>query len=248
MLYADDLALLSTTKLGLRFKLDKLQDYCLKWGLKINKTKTKIIIFTKSPPKNPIFFKCGEYIFETTETYKYLGVVFHQSGKFQAAQEHLAKQSNKAIYAFKRAIHGQCINTDIVMHLFDSLVTPILTYGAEVWFPFCFNGQNDFDIRDLFKSCLSSKLVHENTHIKFCKRFLGVHKKAMVLPTLAELGRFPVTFKIISQIVSFWIHVTESKQNSYVRLLYNHLYENEQQDRWINTVKNLFSAIGFKHV
>lgn len=248
LLYADDLALLSTTKLGLQTKLDRLQKYCSDWGLKINKAKTKVIVFTNSLPKIPIYFNCGDHMIETVKTYKYLGVVFHQKGKFQETQEYLAKQSTKAAYAIRKAVHGQSLKPDIIMRFFDSLITPILTYGAEIWFPFCFNGQTAFHIDDLFKSCLSGTLPYENLHVKFCKQILGVHKKAMVLPTLGELGRFPLTFKIISQLISFWIHVTDSKPDSYNRLLYDYLYQNDEQDRWINTIKNILCTIGFKHI
>ena len=92
LIYADDLVLLSNTKLGLQTKLDQLQEYCLKWGLKINGNKTKVIIFSKSAPRIPIIFKCGKHFIETVEHYKYLGIVFHKEGNFKMAQEHLSKQ------------------------------------------------------------------------------------------------------------------------------------------------------------
>ena len=94
LLYADDIVILSQTKTGLQNKLDRLYDYCSAWGLQINRDKTKVIIFTRTDPKQKLFFKCGDDILETTDSYKYLGIIFHKSGSFTNAQDHLAKQAN----------------------------------------------------------------------------------------------------------------------------------------------------------
>ena len=81
-LYADDIVILSQTKTGLQNKLDLLYDYCSAWGLQINKDKTKVIVFTCTDPKLKLFFKCGDDIIETTDSYKYLGIIFNKSGSF----------------------------------------------------------------------------------------------------------------------------------------------------------------------
>ena len=47
LLFADDLLLFSESSSGLQNCLDKLYDYCEQWKLKINFSKTKIIIFSK---------------------------------------------------------------------------------------------------------------------------------------------------------------------------------------------------------
>ena len=85
LLYADDIVILSQTKTGLQNKLDRLYDYCSAWGLQINRDKTKVIIFTRTDPKLRLFFKCGDDIIETTDSYKYLGIIFHKRGSFTNA-------------------------------------------------------------------------------------------------------------------------------------------------------------------
>ncbi len=44
MFYADDLVILSESQTGLQTSLNKLNDYCNKWHLKVNKTKTKVMV------------------------------------------------------------------------------------------------------------------------------------------------------------------------------------------------------------
>ena len=45
MSWADDLVLMSTTAMGLQRCLGRIQGYCHKWSLHVNKVKTKCMIF-----------------------------------------------------------------------------------------------------------------------------------------------------------------------------------------------------------
>ena len=47
LLYADDIVILSETAEGLQKGLHILKDYCDKWKLIINTSKTKIMVFRK---------------------------------------------------------------------------------------------------------------------------------------------------------------------------------------------------------
>ena len=248
LLYADDLALLSNTKAGLQMKLNLLYEYCTRWGLHINRDKTKVIIFTRSPPKIPIVFKCGDLFVETTDKYKYLGIMFYQNGNFTESTKYLSKQAATAIHTLRRAVYGQNIRVDIMMKLFDALVAPIITYGAEVWFPMICRLKNNFRIVDIFSNTISNCYPHENMHTKFCKQILGVHKKAMVLPTLGELGRFPLTIKILSQMVAYWVHILESDRNSYMYLLYQDLQQNDREDKWLRLTRETLQQLGLSHI
>ena len=253
LLYADDIVLLSTTKLGLQNKLDQLQKYCQDWGLKINREKTKVVIFTKSDPKIPLLFSCGDNFIETVDKYKYLGVIFHKRGHFHCAEEHLAKQGNKAAYALKRSVRGKELNVDVMMSLFDTLITPILSYGAEVWLPFTkpvTNATLQSILDKQFSAYISPNCPTENVHIKFCRSLLGVHKRTMKLPVLAELGRYPISLNALCQTITFWIHITESDEDSYLRQAYNDmlLAESHNNAIWLKFVKNILLSMGFSHV
>ena len=64
-------------------------------------------------------------------------------------------------------------------HIFDSIISPILTYNSEVW---------GAVVKLDFKSWDSSAI--EKTHLQFCKRYLQVHNKASNIACRAELGKF----------------------------------------------------------
>ena len=75
---------------GLKVKgLNLLSDYCKRWKLKINVSKTKIMIFRKSGqlPRNMAFVYDNEPL-EIVSTMRYLGIVFTPGGSFSEAQTH----------------------------------------------------------------------------------------------------------------------------------------------------------------
>jgi hypothetical protein len=253
LLYADDIVLLSTTKAGLQKQLDQLYTYCQLWGLNINRDKTKVIIFTKKDPKIPVHFLCGDDCIETVDAYKYLGVIFHKTGKFQYAEDHLAKQGNKAAHALKRSVRGKELKMDVMMYLFDTLVTPIISYGAEVWLPFNqpeTNTRGSSTLSDQFSTCISSICPTENVHINFCRSLLGVHKRTMKVPVLAELGRYPNFLNNVGQVIMFWVHILESREDSYLRQAYDDMLLMDSCNKvpWIHFVKTMLFNIGFSHV
>ena len=47
LLYADDTIVLAESATELRVDMNELNQYCQKWSLSINATKTKIVIFRK---------------------------------------------------------------------------------------------------------------------------------------------------------------------------------------------------------
>ena len=79
--------------------LNMLSDYCKRWKLKINVSKTKVMIFWKGGMlrRNLAFFYDGELL-EIVSKFKYLGIVFTSGGSFSEAQNTLAGQAQKAIF------------------------------------------------------------------------------------------------------------------------------------------------------
>lgn len=96
LLYADDIVLLSSTKEGLQKCLDNLQSYCCKWRLEVNLSKTKIIIFNKTGRLLRDQFILGGNLIECVKSYRYLGILFSNSGSFSMA---IAELNSKALKA-----------------------------------------------------------------------------------------------------------------------------------------------------
>ena len=58
LLYADDLIIISRSKIGLQNCLNTLSSFCNSWMLDINSKKTKVMIFQKRAKKNSKLWLC----------------------------------------------------------------------------------------------------------------------------------------------------------------------------------------------
>ena len=75
---------------------------CNKWKLKLNKTKTKVIVFRKGGllPRNLKFYYDDTEL-EIVSSFSYLGIVFTSGGSFSTAQQTLAGQAQKCCVQVK---------------------------------------------------------------------------------------------------------------------------------------------------
>ena len=80
--------------------------------------------------------------------------------------------------------------------VFDTLVLPILTYNSEVW---CAYLKHDLIKLDQFN--------FERVHLKFCKYYLGVNRKAVNDACRAELGRLPSKLFIEKRILTYLLNL-----------------------------------------
>ena len=68
--------------------------------------------------------------------YKYLGLLFDSNGLSTKASLTLAGQANKALFSLLwKAHYLHYPDPDLICHLFDSMILPILVYGSELWGP-----------------------------------------------------------------------------------------------------------------
>ena len=80
-----------------------------------------------------LFYYMGTQV-DKVEQYTYLEVVYHRKADFKAAIDVLAVAARKAMFGMLRRCAAMGI-TDIKLkrQLFDTLVSPVLSYGCEVW-------------------------------------------------------------------------------------------------------------------
>ena len=79
LLFADDLALLSSNKSDLQYALNRFSDACLDVGMKITTAKTKIMC--KSGHHVQYSFQTNEVTLKQTEKFKYLRAIFSSDGR-----------------------------------------------------------------------------------------------------------------------------------------------------------------------
>ena len=107
-------------------------------------------------------------------------------------KKRLTDQARKALFAVMKKSRKLCLPFDIQVHLFDSMIVPILLYGSEVW-------DGKLDIIDKFQ-------------LKFCKMLLGLKMSTPSLLIYDELGITPLHLNIQNRILNSWPRNISGKQ------------------------------------
>ena len=243
-LFADDLVILSPSREGLQRTLNKLEEYCKSWHLEINSQKTKVVIFNK---QGALIKKHNFFIFEkgieNAKQYKYLGFLFTCSGSMKSGIDGLISQAKKAWFAIKYYLSkSKEKTTKVYLHLFDTLVKPILLYACEVWGD-SLTGKA-YNIDSIFNNPV------EKFHLKVCKEILMIKKTSPNYSTLAELGRFPVRLNIVKQTYKYFNRLISMDQE---RLLFKLFYDElniykESATSWITKFVSLLNKTGYSYI
>lgn len=235
LLYADDIVIFSKTAEELQSGLDLLSEYCQRWKLSINVSKSKVLVFRKGGmlPRDMTFIYEGAPL-EIVKSFKYLGVVFTSGGSFAEAQNTLAGQAQKAIFKLNKYLYKfTFISTKHKLDLFDKLVMPIMNYACEVWGFFQANSI-------------------ERVHLQFCKRLLGVKKSTQNDFVYGELGRTNCLTKRYLVIIKYWFKLLFSQENKYIKLVYNLMLSDLEilpdKVNWASLVRHLLLSLGFYEV
>ena len=177
-MYADDLILLSETKVGLQNLIDKLGNYCIKWKLSINTKKTKIMTFNRGNRLIKSDFYINNVAIENVKDIKYLGfTISAKNCSFSKTLEDLSIKANRAIYSLNTKIKLSRLPIKLMLKVFNAQIKPILLYGSEVWGPYM-----DFDYITWDRNKI------EMTHNQFLKRALGCNFHTSNLMTRGRWG------------------------------------------------------------
>ena len=225
LLYADDTIIVSDSPVDFQNSLNLFNDYCNEWKLKVNMSKTKVIIFGARNTSN-FLFKLGEENIEITDRYHYLGVTFSSNGSFLNARKHVVQQATKAMYLLFNKSCNADLPIDLTIKLFDHTVLPILTYGSEIF------GFENIDII-------------EKVHNNFLRRITKARKSTPMYMIYGELGRFPLSINIYSRMIAFWNRLLIGKEQKLSFQIYKYmLNQNNSEYKWVKKIKDILNSVG----
>ncbi len=103
----------------------------------VNMDKTKIVHFRKGPsiPVTEATFQYGEQLIQVVDRYnRYLGLIFTEYLDFSIMAKYVLQAAQRALGMLiaKSKAHGG-MPYAVFTKLFDSLVQPIIDYGASIW-------------------------------------------------------------------------------------------------------------------
>ena len=227
LMYADDIVLLTDNEKDLQTLLNALNDWCKNNDMSINVTKSNVVHFrTEKTTRSNCVFKCGEHIIEYSDKYKYLGLVLNEHLNLNVTAKMVAQSASRALglVIAKCKVAGG-VPYKVFTKLYDSIVWPVIAYGAAIW------GHKEF-------SCISA--VH-NRAMRF---FLGVGKYTPTVAVAGEMGWIPTNVRQWKIVVNFWARISctnSSRLNKRVALWA--FAKSDQCKNWYFWVKKLLKKL-----
>ena len=132
LLFADDLALLSSNESDLRYAHDRFSDAYLDAGIKISTAKTEIVCLSRHPVQ--CSFQTNGVTVKQTEKFKYIGVTFSSDGRQDNELDtRIGKASAVMRQLYQSVVLKRELCTKAKLSVFRSVFVPIPTYGHECW-------------------------------------------------------------------------------------------------------------------
>jgi hypothetical protein len=198
LLYADDLVLLAESPAELQSMLDLLHSFCGHNALTVNVKKSEAVVFNRQ------YCRCRRSMrvqyngtdMKVVPSFVYLGMLYDEMSGIKGAYKRGMDKGRRAMFAMtKRCCELNIHNVRVKCHLFDSLVRPIINYGCEVWAPSVMaRGDN-------FIAGVREEL--EKFHMAFIRQCLGVRKSTPTAVVMHEMGRLPLAFSWLRQVLHF---------------------------------------------
>ena len=132
-----------------------------------------------------------------------------------------------------------------MLRIFNTITIPVALYNSEVWGPMFFSSNPG-----------NTQLFGDNTGVSvnniqymFLRVILGVTKNSSKLAILIETGQLPLITNVITSIVKFWFHLSNSNspilRNS---LRVNAELHNKGCKTWYTTVKKIVDLLNIEHI
>jgi hypothetical protein len=231
MCYADDIVLIARKEQDLQCMLDKLEEWCNSWNMYVNEEKTKVVHFRPSSSEKSTFnFTCGESNIKTVTKYKYLGLVFNEHLDYRETAKMVSQSAHRALGVLiaKDKAHGG-MPYNIFTRLYDTLVQPIISYGAAIW------GQKYYGIINSVQQ-------------RAMKYFLGLPKRAPNSAVIGDMGWTDSTTRLWVSVGRQWCRLRNMETSRLNKVVFDWGYNvaNRNVKNWVSLCLQKWKSLGFQ--
>ena len=231
LMFADDTAIFSETIEGLQEGINRVSEYCEKWGITVNVAKTKIVVFKRggrlAQDESWVY---RDIKIEVVKQFKYLGCTISTTGKVNLNA--LIDSARRGLFSLNVFFNS---NPEILpkmkLQLFSSMITPILTNCSEIW------GVYNTDLIETF-------------YLSFLKNVLYVKKSTPGCFVYGEFGVFPLKIEIQMRVLKYWLKIIRptTTYDNYIRKIYLELLLTNiyypDKETWVTKVKDILFKCG----
>ena len=228
LMYADDILLISRSPEKLQVLVETVHTYCQQWGLTINKSKSKVQLFSKVGSKEPQIMLEGQ-ILEVVSSYLYLGVTFSSLDQckdiYETHKKLVLKQSLHKIYRIISVT--RFIPTEEALECFNTMARCHMEYASAV----CSYTRKEW-------------IEAEGLQLLFARKLLGVNPKATTAAVRGELGLMTMQSRFDLLQINYWIHTRTLPESSLIRHAIIMEADAVKEQSFSHHVKQLFTKYG----
>lgn len=129
--YADDTVLLAGSLQELQLLVDHVVQHSERYGLYMNGSKTKLLVYSKAPIKADLMLH-GAAVQQVTSL-KYLGTTVNQNNDIKTEIKSRIEQARRTLTSMKVFLANRDLDLALRTRLLRCCVFPVLLYGCESW-------------------------------------------------------------------------------------------------------------------
>jgi len=135
LLFADDVALISDTVVGLQNQLNLLYEFCECWKVSVKVENTSIVVFKKGGRLSKHeHWKYNYRTIECVNSFTYVGIYLSSTLSMYKTVDSMAIKCKKVLMSLLNSLYEYMpFSNECYFKIFDAKVTPILLYGSELW-------------------------------------------------------------------------------------------------------------------
>ena len=131
--FADDIDLIAETEEQLQELTDRVNTTSARYGLLINKQKTKTMTIGKTGNEQQLKILLGGDELEQVKEFVYLGGLISQDGSCTADVKRRIGLASAVFGKLNRLWKSKNIATSTKVKMYETLVIPVFMYGSECW-------------------------------------------------------------------------------------------------------------------
>jgi hypothetical protein len=233
LMFADDLALVSDSIMGLQKQLNTLSRFCDDYRLKVNETKSKVVVFKNGGIlSNNEKWSYKNKSIEVVNKFNYVGLTFTRQMSLNAMVYELCMKSKRILTSILKSLYqyGQ-LPSSTFFKIFDTKICPQLLYGSEIW-------------------GIESKDELERCQYYACKRYMCAKQNACNYSVLGDCGRFPMYIQTQKRCIKYWLQILKMSNTRLVKKCYNMMLLDNRNgtNNWVSSIKNLLYSTGFGYI
>ena len=183
-------------------------------------------------------WRIGDQVFPRSSSFKYLGLVFHESGSLSHALKRLAQNAVGALSQLRSKFKRLMCDTSfpMVRRLFYALILPAVSYGSEVWGLLC-SPVLPPDIKKM-----------ADIQVSFLRQLSYLKRSVTPIIMFRELAEKPWVHRWWGQVVGFMRRLSVMPEGSIHRdVLMDNIADAQDHpsySNWANEVMRQYSLLG----